>query len=78
MGDNRVNEYLIHTVVTLLVFLAGFFVGRLPIDTKLKLPKRKSKPKAVTVTDRKGQEIKVEDKLVNPLEKAFDDHEKNI
>lgn len=72
------TEYIVPSLLTLLAVVVGFFLKGLSVDANIKLPKKKTKPKAVTVTDRKGTPIKVSDPLINPLEKAFDDHEKKI
>ena len=61
-------ETIISAVLTLIAVGLGFFMGRLPVDATLSIPKlkRKTKPQPVTVNNHAGRIVR-EEPEVNPL-----------
>lgn len=57
-------------LITAVLIGFGFFLGRLPIDARLSVPKikRKPKPKPIITTNRQGEVQKPVDKTKNPIE----------
>ena len=62
-----VLEALAGGAMTLAGIVVGFYLGRMPVDVSLKLPKRRQKPQPMTVMSREGKVQKKEEPEVNPI-----------
>ena len=60
-------EMIIPSVLTLLAVGVGFYIGRMPIDANIRVPKRKPKPQPVSVMNRKGEVQEKEEPHINPI-----------
>jgi len=60
-------ENVVVSLMTLLAVGVGFYIGRMPIDANVRIPKRKAKPQPVTVMNREGEVQKKEEPKTNPI-----------